>query len=160
MPEAQSHGCGLPRDQKQTIYLQEALQKEGSQSHLGPESETDEKVDTSHVCFMANDNTPKVISEPPLDKCELTMDELGEAFEELSNNYDFLKKKYLKMKKENETLQNKIITLSKEKDDLSSTLLSTQKDFDAHKISCKAKLLAQRPSTLVLMMINSCSYVY
>jgi len=27
------------------------------------------------------------------------MDELGEAFEELSNNYDFLKKKFLKIKR-------------------------------------------------------------
>ena len=61
---------------------------------------------------------------------------IGEAFEELSNNYNFLKKKNLKMKK-NETLQNKIITLSKEKDALSYTLISTQKDFDTYKISCK-----------------------
>ena len=53
----------------------------------------------------------------------------------------FLKKNYLKMKKENEVLQNKIIILSKEKEDLSSTLLSTQKDFDAYKTSCKAKFL-------------------
>ena len=62
------------------------------------QSETDEEVDTAHVCFMANDNTPKVIPEPSLDDCDLTMDKLGEAFEVLSNNYDFLKKKYLKMK--------------------------------------------------------------
>ena len=67
-------------------------------------SETDEEVDMAHVCFMANGNTPKVISEPSLDDCELTMDELGEAFEELCNNYDFLKKKYLKIKKKNVTL--------------------------------------------------------
>ena len=53
------------------------------------------------------------------------MDELGDAFVELSNNYDFLKKKYLKTKKEYEVPQNKIIILSKEKDDLSFTLLST-----------------------------------
>ena len=30
------------------------------------ESETDE-IDTAHVCFMANDNTPKVTSKPSLD---------------------------------------------------------------------------------------------
>jgi len=48
------------------------------------ESETDEEVDTAHLCFMANDNTSKVISEPSLDDYELTMDVLGEAFEELS----------------------------------------------------------------------------
>ena len=39
---------------------------------------------------MATDNIPKVTSEPSLDECELTMG--GEAFEEFSNNYDFLKK--------------------------------------------------------------------
>ena len=43
------------------------------------------------------------------------MDELGEAFVELSNNYNFLKKKYLKMKKKNEFLQNQIVVLSKKK---------------------------------------------
>ena len=94
-----------------------------------------------NVYFMTNDNTPKITSKPSLDDCELTMNELGEAYEELSNNYDFLKKKYLKMKKKIETLQNKIITLSKEKHALSSTLISTQNDFDAYKISCKAKFL-------------------
>ena len=67
------------------------------------------------------------------------MDELGEAFEELSHNYDFLKKKYLKMKKENESLNHKVFTLTKEKEDLLSTLVSTQKDFDNYKISCKGK---------------------
>ena len=78
------------------------------------ESETDDELDTAYVCFMANDNTPKVTFEPSLDDNELTMNELGEAFEELSNNYDFLKKKYLKIKKKNETLQNKIVILSNE----------------------------------------------
>ena len=31
------------------------------------ESESDEEVDTTNVCFMANDNTPEVTSEPSLD---------------------------------------------------------------------------------------------
>ena len=52
------------------------------------------------MCFMANDNTRKVTVETILDDCQLFMYELGEAFEELSNNYNFLKKKYLKIKKE------------------------------------------------------------
>ena len=86
---------------------------------------------------MANDNTPKVTSEPSLDDSELIMNELDEAFEELSNNYDFLKRKYLKMKKKNEYLQNRIVILSKEKDDLSSTLISTQKYIDAYKFYVK-----------------------
>ena len=70
---------------------------------------------------------------------EVTQDDLLNAFIELSNSYDSLKKNCLTMKKENEVLQNKVIILSKEKDDLSSTLLSTQKEFDTYKVSCKAK---------------------
>ena len=50
-------------------------------------------MDTTNVCFIANNNTSKVTSEPSLDYCELTTDELGETFEELSNNYDFPKNK-------------------------------------------------------------------
>ena len=34
------------------------------------ESDSEEEVDMANVCFMANDNTPKVISEPSLDDCE------------------------------------------------------------------------------------------
>ena len=82
---------------------------------MGLESESEEEVNTANVCFMTNDNTPKVISEPSLDDCELTIYELGEAFEELPNNYDFLKKKYLKMKRENKILQNQVVILSKER---------------------------------------------
>jgi len=43
------------------------------------------------------------------------------------------------MKKENELFQNQLGVISKEKEILSSTLQKTQNDFDAHKISCKAK---------------------
>ena len=50
-------------------------------------------MDMANVCFMANENTPKVTPESTIDECELSMNELGEAFEELSNNYDFLKTK-------------------------------------------------------------------
>ena len=121
------------------------------------ENETDEEVDTTHVCFIANNNTPKVTFEPLLDDSELIMDELSQVFEELSNNYDFLKKKYLKVKKENETLNNNIVILLKEKDDLSSTLISTQKDFDAYKISCKAKfsLIDKNKISILKDKINS-----
>jgi len=45
---------------------------------------------------MVNNSILKVTSKPFLDDYELIMDELGEAFKELSHNYDFLKKKYLK----------------------------------------------------------------
>ena len=34
------------------------------------ESESEEEVDTANMYFMANDNTPKVISEPFLDDCD------------------------------------------------------------------------------------------
>ena len=57
-------------------------------------SKTNREVDRAYVCFMTNDNAPKIIFEPSLDDSELTMDELNKTFEELSNNYDFLKKKY------------------------------------------------------------------
>ena len=93
------------------------------------------------MCFMANESTSKVTPDTSIEGCELSIYELGEAFEELSQNYDFLKKKYLKMKKENESLNRKIFTLTKEKDELFSTLTSTQKDFDAYKISYKGKFL-------------------
>ena len=39
-------------------------------------SESKEEEDTTNVGFMANDNTPKVTSEPSLDDCELIMYEL------------------------------------------------------------------------------------
>ena len=51
------------------------------------ESESDEEVNTAHMCFMANKNTNKVIPKSSIEDCELSMDELGEAFEELSHNY-------------------------------------------------------------------------
>ena len=102
------------------------------------ESESEEEIDTANMCFMANESTSKINPSTSLND-ELFMDELGEAFVELSHNYDFLKKKYLKMKKENESLNLQVFTLSKEKDELLSTLVSTQKDFDKYKISCKGK---------------------
>ena len=63
------------------------------------ESDSEKEVNTTNVYFMANENTPKETSEISIDECELFMDESGEAFEELFNNYDFLKKKYLKIKR-------------------------------------------------------------
>ena len=51
------------------------------------------------MCFIANDNTPKINSEPSLDDCGLTIHDIGDAFVELSNNYDFLKEKKSKNKK-------------------------------------------------------------
>ena len=37
------------------------------------ESESDEEVDMAHMCFMANDNTNKVILESSIEDCELSM---------------------------------------------------------------------------------------
>ena len=64
------------------------FKKKALKATQNSESESEEEVDTANVCFMANDNTPKVTSELSLDDCDL-MDELGDAFVELSNNYDF-----------------------------------------------------------------------
>ena len=42
------------------------------------ETETEEKIDTSHVCFMANgEETSKVNLETSLDEDDLTMDDLA-----------------------------------------------------------------------------------
>jgi len=60
------------------------------------ESGPDEEVDTANMCFMTNENTPNVTLESTLDEYELSIDELDETLEELSNNYDFLKKKHFK----------------------------------------------------------------
>ena len=45
------------------------------------ETESDEEIDTAHIYFMANENTNKVTPESSIDNCELSMDELREAFE-------------------------------------------------------------------------------
>jgi len=92
-------------------------------------SESEEEVDKTHVCFMANENTFKLTSESSLEEFELSMDELGEAFEKLSHNCDFLKKKYLKMKKINKFLQIQLDIIFKEKEILSSTFQKSQKAF-------------------------------
>jgi len=42
------------------------------------ESEFEEEVDIIHVCFMANENTPKLTPKITLDDCELSIDELSE----------------------------------------------------------------------------------
>ena len=98
LSKARTHCYGMPRNQKQAIYLKEALQKEDCQATWNSESESEKEVDRAHVCFMANNNTPKVTSEPSLDDCELTMDELGEAFEELSLLVKNVKRMYNKAK--------------------------------------------------------------
>ena len=55
-----------------------------------------------------DNNTNNVTSEPILNDSDLSMDELGNAFEQLSNNYDLLNMKILKLKKDNKILQNKL----------------------------------------------------
>jgi len=80
----------------QTYYLQEALQEETVKGSWDSESESEKEVDTINVCFMDNDNAPKITLETTLDDYDLSMDELGETFEKLSNNYDFLKKEVFK----------------------------------------------------------------
>ena len=67
------------------------------------DSESDDEVDSAHICFMVQGDDPlEINSESHFD--DISMDELGEAVEQLSNNYDILKNKYLKLKKENEVL--------------------------------------------------------
>ena len=59
-------------------------------------SESYGDVDTANLCFMANDNnTTKLCSDPSLDDADLSIDELSDGFEQLSQNYDLLKMQYL-----------------------------------------------------------------
>ena len=105
----------MPGEQSHAITFKKPYKKKDLKATWDSKSESKEELDTAHLCFMANENTPKVTSESHLDECELSMNKLGKAFEELFNNYDFLKKKYLQMKKENEFLQNQIVYFSKKK---------------------------------------------
>jgi len=136
------------------------FKKKAMKATWDSESESEEEIDTANMCFMANESTSKVTPSTSFDD-ELSMDELGEAFVELSHNYDFLKKKYLKMKKENETLNLQVVTLTKEKDDLLSTLVSTKNDFDKYKISCKGKtpLVDSNEITMLKERIDSLGIV-
>ena len=76
----------MPGEQQQAFYLPEAQQEKSIESCV---SDSDEEVDTTNMYFVANENTSKIYLEPYLEDCDLTMEELGEAFEELSNKYDF-----------------------------------------------------------------------
>ena len=99
LPKVGPHGCDCLKTKNKLSTSKKPYKKKVLKATLDSESETDEEVDTAHVCFMANDNTPKVTFRPSLDDSELIMDELGEAFEELSNNYNFLKRKFKNEKK-------------------------------------------------------------
>ena len=89
LPEAGTHYCRMPGNEKQAIISKKPYKKKTLKATWDSESESEKEVDTTNMCFMANDNTPKVTSEPSLDDCDLSMDELADAFVELSNNYDF-----------------------------------------------------------------------
>ena len=91
------------------------------------------------MCFMANESTSKVTPKTSIEDCELSINELREAFEKLSQNYDFLKKKYLKMKKENKSLNHKIFTLKKEKMNYFQLLLPLKRILMTIKFLVKVK---------------------
>ena len=76
MPEAGPHGCDCPETKNKPLTSKKPYKKKALKVTWDSESETEEEVDTSHVCFMANDNTHNVTLEPSLDEYELTMDEL------------------------------------------------------------------------------------
>jgi len=87
-----------PENKSKPSISKKPYKKKALKATWDSESESDEEVDTANMCFMANESTSKVTPDTSI-YCELSIDELGETFEELSHNYDFLKKKYLKMKK-------------------------------------------------------------
>jgi len=56
------------------------------------ESKSEEGVDSTNVCFMVNENTPKVTSESSLDECELYMDKLVKLLKNFPTIMIFLKR--------------------------------------------------------------------
>ena len=70
---------------------------------------------------------------------ELSKEMLVHAFVELSETYDVKKVECSKLEKEVVFLKNQLAIVSKEKDEISSNLISTQKEFSAYKVACKAK---------------------
>ena len=73
------------------------------------EMESEEEIDTAHMCFMAHgDEASKVNLENSLEDEDLTMDELAQFFEELQNRYEISLAQNKKLKKENDSLKNMI----------------------------------------------------
>ena len=98
-----------------------------------------ESEDSAHVCLIVQGDDPlEVNSKSNLNCDDISIDELGEAFE-LSDNYDLLKKKFSNFKKEKEVLQSQLEMISKE--NISISLKNIKKNFDVYKVSFKAKLL-------------------
>jgi len=113
-------------------------------------TEFEEEIDTAHVCFMANrEETSKVNLKISLNDDDLTMDELAQVFEELQNQYEISIAQNKKLKKKNDLLKNKLDIIFKEKIELSICFEKTKRDFNDHKIICRAKSL-----TLVLVEKN------
>ena len=53
------------------------------------ETESNEEIDTAHVCFMTNEEeTSKITLDTSLDDDEFTMDELAQFFKKLQSRYD------------------------------------------------------------------------
>ena len=101
------------------------------------ESESEDEVDTANMCFMAN--TPKVTPQPLDEDDELSKEVIVHAFVELSETYDNKKIECSKLEKEVAFLKNQLAIISREKDEISSNLISTQNEFSAYKVACKAK---------------------
>ena len=79
-----------PENKSKPSTSKKPYKKKALKATWDSKSESDKEVDMAHMCFMTNENTNKVIPESSIEDCELSMDELGEAFEEF-HNYDFLK---------------------------------------------------------------------
>ena len=60
-----------------TSTSKKPFKKKALKATWNSESESKEEVDTTNVCFMANDSTPKITFKPSLNDSELTMDEFG-----------------------------------------------------------------------------------
>ena len=100
-------------------------------------------------------NTPKVTSQPLDEDNEISREMLVHAFVELSESFDDKKVECSKLKKEIELLKNQLAIVSKEKDEISSNLISTNREFDAYKVACKAKFPKTDENELSLLKLKS-----
>ena len=65
-----------PKTKNKPSTLKKPYKKKALKVTWDSESESEEEVDTANVCFMANENTPKVTSESSLKECELSIDDV------------------------------------------------------------------------------------
>ena len=82
------------------------VEKKAYKASWDSESESEDEVDTTNMCFMAN--TPKVTSQPFDEDNELSKEMLVHVFVELSESFNDKKVECSRLKKEVELLKNQL----------------------------------------------------